>query len=99
MKAIVAAAVLALASCSTAPQQEPVGPVHVTSETIASQPAGRAYVIDLTHSGTVYDVAPGIDDSRVRVRISLQADLTMDKFVGGLAENSAASGFCCGKPR
>ena len=82
MKAIIlAGAILAVASCSTAPQQEQTGLVHVTSQTIASQPAGSPYVIDLTHSGTAYDVAPGIDHNRVRVRTRFRDEMTMDKFV------------------
>ena len=74
---IVAVAVLALASCSTAGDEKQVKEVRVTNQTIATQPAGAPYVIDLTRSGTTYDVAAGIDSSRVRVRTSSKEEMTL----------------------
>ena len=40
----------------------------VTTQTLAGQPAGKPYVLDLTRKGIVYEVAAGIDYSRLRVR-------------------------------
>ena len=42
----------------------------VTAQTVASQPAGKPYVLDLTRKGIVYEVATGIDYSRAVVRTS-----------------------------
>jgi hypothetical protein len=42
----------------------------VTAQTVASQPAGKPYVMDLTRKGTVYEVATGVDFSRAQVRTS-----------------------------
>jgi hypothetical protein len=41
--------------------------VHVTSRTL-SQRAGRAYIVDVSRVGTVYNVNAGIDYRHVRVR-------------------------------
>jgi hypothetical protein len=78
---IIAIAALALASCSTAGRERPARQVQVTNQTIASQQAGSPYVIDLTRSGTTYDVAAGIDASRVRVRTSSKEEITLAEFV------------------
>ena len=43
---------------------------NVTAQTLASQPAGKPYVLDLTRKGIVYEVAAGIDYSRASVRTS-----------------------------
>lgn len=43
---------------------------NVTAQTLAGQPAGKPYVLDLTRKGTVYEVAAGIDYSRASVRTS-----------------------------
>jgi hypothetical protein len=48
-------------------QKNPVRQTEVTSQEIARLPARQAYVINLT-GGEVYNVAPGVDYSRVRVR-------------------------------
>jgi hypothetical protein len=53
---------------TTAQKEKPVKQVQVTAQTIASQPAGKPYVIDLTRNGTIYTLDVGIDYSRVRVR-------------------------------
>ena len=75
--------VLAFVSCTTAGQRKPIEPLLVTSESIANQPDGRAYII-VPRSGAVYDVAPGIDYSRVRVRTGSKPDMMLDQFVSGL---------------
>ena len=96
MKAIIlAGTVLAIASCSTASQQQNEL-VHVTSRTIASQPAGSPYVIDVTHSWTTYDVAPGIDQNRIRVRTRLRGEMTLDKFVTSLGGQFASQRLLLG---
>lgn len=82
---ILGVAVLALVSCATAGQRKPIEPLVVTKELVASQPAGQNYVI-IPRSGAVYDVAPGIDYRRVRVRTST-GDLTLDEFVRRLGGN------------
>jgi hypothetical protein len=70
---------LALASCSIL---SPTKQVQVTNQTMAAQPAGKPYVIDLTRGGTTYDVAAGIDASRVRVRTSSNEEIAMSEFLG-----------------
>jgi len=69
--------VFGLASCSTAAPQ-----VQVTSQTLATHSASHPYVIDLTHSGTTYDVAGDIDYSLVRVRTASGGLTTMEDFLG-----------------
>ena len=69
---------LALASCSAL---SPTKQVQVTNQTIAAQPAGKPYVIDLTRSGTTYDVAAGTDASRIRVRTSSNEEIAMSEFL------------------
>lgn len=73
---LLALVVLALASCSTAAPQ-----VQVTSQTLATHSTSRPYVIDLTRSGTAYDVAGDIDYSRVRVRTPSGGLMTMEDFL------------------
>ncbi len=48
-------------------QKNSVKQTVVTSEAIAQLPARQAYVLNLT-GGQVYNVAPGVDYSRLRVR-------------------------------
>lgn len=60
------AAVFLLTACATIPDKQ----VQVTAETIAIQPAGKPYVIDLTLDRTTYNLAADIDFSRVRLRTS-----------------------------
>ena len=95
MKAIIpAVTVLAFVSCTTAGQPKPIEPLLVTSESIRNQPAGRSYIIT-PRSGAVYDVAPGIDYSRVRVGTST-GDLTLDEFVGRLGVKFAGQELLLG---
>ncbi len=93
---IVAVAVLALASCSTAGDEKQIKEVRVTNQTIATQPAGAPYVIDLTRSGTTYDVAAGIDSSRVRVRTSSKEEMTLTEFVSRQKGNYAGQRLLLG---
>ena len=67
---IAMASALLVSAYSQTPQSGTVKKVQVTAQTIASQPAGKPLVIDLTRRGTVHEVAEGIDQSRVRVRTS-----------------------------
>lgn len=68
-KIILAVTLLTLAfSFTTAQKTVPIKQVQVTAQTIASQPAGKPYVIDLTRNGTIYVVAAGINYSQLRVR-------------------------------
>ena len=53
---------------SRTPQLGTVKKVEVTAQTIASQPTGKPFVLDLTRRGTIYNLAAGIDYSRLRVR-------------------------------
>ena len=73
---LLALVVLAFASCSTAAPQ-----VQVTSQMLANHSASHPYVIDLTRSGTTYDVAGDIDYSRVRVRTPSRGVMTMEDFL------------------
>jgi hypothetical protein len=77
-KIIVTIAALALTSCSTL---MPTKQVKVTDQTIAAQPAGTPYVIDLTRGGTTYDVAAGVDARRVRVRTSTNEEIALSEFL------------------
>ena len=52
---------------TTSSSKKPIKQAHVTAQTIAAQPAGKAYVIDLTRKGTIYTLDAGIDYSRIRV--------------------------------
>jgi len=84
MKAIILLGIaLAFVSCTTTGQRNSIEPLLVTQESIANQPAGRAYII-VPRTGAVYDVAPGIDYSRVLVRTSSKPEMTVDQYVSGL---------------
>jgi hypothetical protein len=96
MKAVIlAVAVLAFVSCTTAGQRKPIQALAVTRELVASQPAGRLYVI-LPRSGAIYDVAPGIDYSRVRVGTSLKDNMPVDQYVSGLGLKFVGQEFLFG---
>jgi len=75
-RTILAVTVFAVASCSGEREK----PVQVTAQTIASQPAERPYVIDLTRSGASYDVAAGLEYTRLQVRTST-GDMGLNEFV------------------
>jgi hypothetical protein len=69
------------------PQTGGVKKAQVTAQTIASQPAGKPYVLDFTRAGTVYEIASGLDYSRVRVRTA-----TGEQSLSELARKFRASG-------
>ena len=48
--------------------------------TVASQPAGKAYTLDLTRRGTIYAVAPDVDRSQLRVRTA-KGGLTVAEMI------------------
>jgi len=50
-------------------QKNSVRQTEVTSGKIAQQPAGQPYVINIAR-GEVYNLAPGVDFSRIRLRTS-----------------------------
>jgi len=74
---ILATALVTVVSCTSSK------PVLVTNEVIASLPQGRPYLIDITRRGPIYDVAAGIDYSRVNVRAS-DGELPFKEFMGRL---------------
>ena len=74
------ASALLVSAYSQAPQAGAVRKVQVTAQTIASQPAGKPLLIDLTRKGTVHEVAEGIDQSRVRVRTST-GEMALSEFL------------------
>jgi hypothetical protein len=78
--ALLALLVLAFGFSFTAAQQDRVRQIEVTPQVIANQPAGKPYVLDLSRSGTIYDIAKGVDLSRIRIRRS-QGDLSMTDLI------------------
>ena len=85
-KIILTVTLLALAFSFTAAQKKPLKQVQVTSQTVARQPAGKAYVLDLTRSGTIYNVAAGTDYSRVQVRTS-KGEMTVAELLKKSGKN------------
>ena len=76
-KTILAVTLLALAFGFTTAQKKPtIKQTQVTAATIARQPTGKSYVMDLTRKGTIYTLAAGVDYSRVQVHTS-KGDMTM----------------------
>ena len=59
-----------------APKKIPIKQVPVTARTVATRPAGKSYLLDLTRKGTIYNLAGDVDYSRVQVRTS-KSELTM----------------------
>lgn len=88
MKKIILAVTLALLASgsafgqkNTTPQRKPaIKQVQVTSQLVSRQPASKAYTLDLTRKGTIYNLATGIDYSRVRVRTA-KGDMTMSELI------------------
>jgi hypothetical protein len=67
-KIIFAVTLFSLAvGCTTVQQTGSIKQVELTPQTLASQPADKPWLINLTLTGTVYNVADDIDYSRVRV--------------------------------
>jgi hypothetical protein len=83
MKKIILSLILVSAALSFtfAQKSNPVKSVDVTARSIASQPADKPLVIDLTHNGTVYNLAAGIDYSRVQVRAAT-GEIAVDRLTG-----------------
>jgi hypothetical protein len=52
----------------TAQRKPAIKQVEVSVETVSRQPVNKAYSIDLTRKGTIYNLASGVDYGRVRVR-------------------------------
>jgi hypothetical protein len=66
---LICAASLTLALLITAYSQSgAVKKVQVTTQTLASQPAGKPFVIDLAKGGTVYEIDANVNTSQVNVR-------------------------------
>jgi hypothetical protein len=59
-----------------APKKIPIKQVPVTAQTVATRPAGKSYLLDLTRKGTIYNFAADVDYSRVQVRTS-KSEMTM----------------------
>lgn len=69
MKRIILATItLSLAVSFITAQKQPVKQVQVKRQTVAAQPKGKAYALDLTRKGTIYDLPADVDTSRVRIR-------------------------------
>jgi len=67
-KIILAVTLLSLAlGFSTAQETGSVKKVQVTAQTLASLPANQPYRMDFARKGTVYELAAGLDYSRVRI--------------------------------
>lgn len=62
--------------------------VDVTAQTVKRQPAGKAYSLDLNRKGTIYNLASGVDLSRVRVRATKADMTTVDMTVAELIQKS-----------
>jgi len=59
---------------------------QVTVQTMARQPASKAYVLDLTRKGTIYNIASDVDYNRVRVRTS-KGDMTIAELLKKSGKN------------
>ncbi len=70
---------LLVSAYSRATQSGTSNKVTVTAQTIASQPAGKSYVIDLTRKGTDYEVAADVA-SRVRIR-SAKGEIALSDLI------------------
>jgi hypothetical protein len=67
-KTILAVIALSLAFSFTTAQKQTVKQVEVKSQTIAAQPKGKSYALDLSRKGTIYNLPADADISRVRIR-------------------------------
>jgi hypothetical protein len=61
-------------------KKTPIKEVGVTARTVAARPASKAYVLDLTRKGTIYNLAADVDYSRVRLHTS-KGDMTMAELL------------------
>jgi hypothetical protein len=86
-KTTLAIAILLMAVGSTAAQKSTtaqrrpaIKQVQVSIQAVSRQPASKAYTLDLTRKGTIYNLASGVDYSRVRVRTA-KGDMTMAELI------------------
>ena len=103
-KLILTLTLLTLAFGFTTAQKKPVGQkeapikqVQVTAQTVATQPAGKAYTLDLNskEKRTLYTIAAGTDYSRIQFRTS-----SGEMSVKDVITKSGASGrLLVGTPR
>jgi hypothetical protein len=98
-KIILAMTIFLMAFGSMIAQRRPTGlrrpavkRVQVTADTVARQPASKAYILDLTRKGTAYSLASDIDYSRVRIRTS-KGEKSLSELVG---EGRKSSGVIVG---
>jgi hypothetical protein len=80
-KIILAATLLSLGSSlsiaqKVAPKKIEIKQVPVTARTVAARPASKAYLLDLTRKGTIYNLAANVDYSRLQVRTA-KGEMTM----------------------
>jgi hypothetical protein len=80
---LVALALMALliSTYSQTPSARAVKKIQVTSQTLASLQAGKPYVVDLSRNGTVYNVASGVDYSRIQVRNAAGKVMTLSELI------------------
>jgi hypothetical protein len=75
---------------ATAQRRQPIKPEikqeQVTVQTMARQPASKAYVLDLTRRGTIYNIASDVDYNRIRVRTS-KGDMTIAELLKKSGKN------------
>ncbi len=69
-KTILAVIALLCAFSFITAQKKPVKQVQVRAQTIANQPTGKPYALDLTRKGTIYNVPSNVDLSRLRIHTS-----------------------------
>lgn len=102
MLVVLALVALLVTAYSRTPQAGAIQKVDVTARTLASQPAGQPYVLDITRSGTVYVVAAEVA-SRVRVRtfkgemavsdLARELNLTGSQFLLGTTSDLSSRDF------
>lgn len=73
-------------SFALAQKTKPIRQVQVTTQTIAGQPTGKLYTIDLTRSGATYNLAAGIDYNRITVHTT-KGEMTMAKLLEKTGKN------------
>ncbi len=56
--------------------------IQVTAQSIANQPPGKPYILDLSQTGTIYELAAGVDFNRLRVR-TYQSEVTITDLMRG----------------
>lgn len=71
---------------ATAQRKQTIKQEQVTVQTIERRPASKAYVLDLTRKGTIYNIASDVDYNRVRVRTS-KGDMTISELLRKSGKN------------